>query len=111
MAQQQWERLHFKTQDRWQRRAVGVERCFRGRASSIPGGGDNKNMVISIRHSNKLCMNTAVLMYIMGGCVSGWGAVCTAARGGIRPRRGKTISARRGQCSQYQHIECTSEHY
>ena len=33
---QQWEKLYLKKQRRRQRRAGGVERCCRGRASSIP---------------------------------------------------------------------------
>ena len=54
-----------------------------GRASLIPVmAGEYKSMEIPTRHSNKLCMNTAVLLDMVGGCVGGWGAVCTAVRDG-----------------------------
>ena len=33
--------------------------------------GDHKNIEIPIRHSNKLCTNTAVLLHMVGGCMVG----------------------------------------
>ena len=66
-----------------------------GRGKVLPGTGQldlrycekSQNMRIPTRHTkklhvntavrNKLRMNTAVLLY-MGGCMDGWGAVCTA---------------------------------
>ena len=56
----------------------GVERCSRGRDSSISVmAWDHKNMEIPIRHSNKLFTNTAVLLY-MSGCAWWVGAVFTS---------------------------------
>ena len=47
-----------------------------------PLAGDNKNVAIPKQHSNKRCMNTAVLLEMVSGCVSGWGTVRTAVRDG-----------------------------
>ena len=44
-----------------------MERFSRGRARSIPVmAADHQNREISIRHSNRPCMNTAVLLYMVG---------------------------------------------
>ena len=60
---------------------VRQKQCSRERASLIPVmAGDDKNLEIPIQHSNKLCMNAAVMLYMVSGCVGGWCSVYTAVR-------------------------------